>query len=55
MQQWCELEYDPGDEMYYPVEDSSVEGLSFYAMEQSLQKLDDAEIIGISVHKWNLG
>jgi hypothetical protein len=51
---WCGLVYDSGDEMHIPAEDSSVDGLAFYAEEQSLQDSPDQKIVGISVHDWKL-
>lgn len=54
VREWCEPVYDEGDEMHYPAEGSPVNGVAFYAEEESLAESPDQIIIGISVHDWSL-
>jgi gluconate kinase len=54
VQQRCELAYDDGDEMHYPEESSSAQGIAFLADGQPLEDDPDQVIHGISVHDWAL-
>ncbi|WP_171014202.1 hypothetical protein [Chitinivorax sp. B] len=53
-QQHYPLEYDEGDEMHYPTEESAVIGVAFYAEELPLEEAPDQLISGISVHNWSM-
>ena len=46
----CDLEYDGGDEAYYPIESSPVKGIGFHANDGS----PDEAIYGITVNDWKL-
>ena len=54
VQHFCELTYDDGDEMHYPTENCSIEGISFYAEEQALNYSPNQILQGISIHDWHL-
>jgi hypothetical protein len=53
-----EVEYDSGDEMYYPKEKSGVTGISF-CIEEIFGEDEDidtekSEVVMICIHKWSL-
>ena len=50
VRQRFDVEYDDGDEMFYPVADSGVSGIAFIVDES----LPAPEIVGISVQDWAL-
>jgi hypothetical protein len=63
LKQNFEIEYDSGDEVYYPSEDSGIVGVSFSTGFAPSIELDDDElfssfneekIIVISIHDWSL-
>jgi hypothetical protein len=46
--------YDDGDEMHYPSEEMTVEGVAFYASEMPLEEDPAQTIVMICIHDWKL-
>ena len=53
-----EVEYDSGDEMYYPSEKSEVKGISFFINEKFIEDgnidIESSKVVVICVHNWSL-
>ncbi|MGB3208537.1 MAG: hypothetical protein WBB28_26420 [Crinalium sp.] len=49
------LEYDSGDEMHYPSEESGIKGIGLIAAEMPLEEDPTQRISGFCIHNWRLG
>jgi hypothetical protein len=50
-----DIEYNSGDEMYYPINESEIVGISFFVSQMSIEEcIDDGKILMICIHNWDL-
>ena len=55
VQRWCDLKYDQGDDMHYPVsDDAEFQGIAFGAEDCPLEESPDQVIDMVSIHDWSL-
>ncbi|MGB3206863.1 MAG: hypothetical protein WBB28_17915 [Crinalium sp.] len=49
------VEYDSGDEIHYPSEESGIKGIGVIAAEMPLEEDPTQRIYGFCIHNWRLG
>ncbi|HEY9693762.1 MAG TPA: hypothetical protein V6D15_16270 [Oculatellaceae cyanobacterium] len=49
------VEYDSGDDMHYPSEESGIKGIGLIAAEMPLEEDPTQRIYGFCIHNWRLG